>query len=70
MYVDGVDLDRIAGCRYGFMIADMVLRDTLEEFASGSIEADELRVAVQQHRLAYEGYARQLHECLVPVAQA
>jgi hypothetical protein len=64
------ELNHIAGYRYGFMIADMVLGDTLTEFADGSIDEDELAVALQQHRLAYEGYVKKVHEYLKPVAQA
>jgi hypothetical protein len=52
------------------MIADMVLGDTLREYAQGKIEDDELEVALQQHRMAYEGYVRKLHEYLRPVAEA
>ncbi len=68
--IESGDLDRIAGYRYGFMIADMVLGDTLSEFAEGSADQDELQVALQQHRSAYEGYVRKLHECLTTVPQA
>ena len=64
------EMKRIAGYRYGFMIADMVLGDTLSEFADGTINEDELEVAIQQHRIAYEGYIRKLHEYLRPVAEA
>lgn len=64
------DLNHIAGYRYGFMIADMVLGDTLDEFAQGEIEDEELAVAIRQHRLAYEGYLEKLHDCLRPVAEA
>lgn len=64
------ELNDIAGYRYGFMIADMVLGDTLDEFAQGAVEEDELAVAIQQHRLAYEGYLEKLHECLRPIAEA
>jgi hypothetical protein len=63
-------MSNIAGYRYGFMIADMVLGDTLREYAQGKIEDDELEVALQQHRMAYEGYVRKLHEYLRPVAEA
>ena len=48
----------------------MVLGDTLTEFADGSIDEDELAVALQQHRLAYEGYVKKVHEYVKPVAQA
>ena len=68
--IESQDLDRIAGYRYGFMIADMVLGDTLSEFAEGSADQDELQVALQQHRSAYEGYVRKLHEYLTTVPQA
>ena len=68
--VNAVELDRIAGYRYGFMIADMVLGDTLSEFADGAIDEDELAVALQQHRLAYEGYIKKVHEFTRPVAEA
>ncbi len=64
------EMSDIAGYRYGFMIADMVLGDTLREYAQGKIEDDELSVALSQHRLAYEGYVRKLHEYLRPVAEA
>jgi len=70
MQVDTRELDRIAGYRYGFMIADMVLGDTLHEFAEGEADQDELQVALQQHRMAYEGYVRKLHEYLTTVPQA
>ena len=70
MRMDTVELDQIAGYRYGFMIADMVLGDTLSEFAEGSADPDEVRVALQQHRMAYEGYVKKLHEYLVAVPQA
>lgn len=64
------DLERIAGYRYGFMIADMVLGDTLHEYAEGAADEDEVQVALDQHRMAYEGYVRKLHECLTPVPRA
>ena len=70
MQVDTRELDRIAGYRYGFMIADMVLGDTLHEFAEGAADQDELQVALQQHRMAYEGYVKKLHEYLTTVPQA
>ena len=70
MRLHNSELNHIAGYRYGFMIADMVLGDTLTEFADGSIDVDELSVALQQHRLAYEGYVKKVHEYLKPVAQA
>lgn len=70
MRINRNDLDHIAGYRYGFIIADMVLGDTLAEFAEGGVEEDELAVAIQQHRMAYEGYVRKLHACLRPVAEA
>jgi len=67
---DTTELDQVAGSRYGFMIADLVLRDTIEDFARGTVETEELDVALEQHRLAYEGYVKKLHECLTPVAEA
>ncbi len=70
MRINSIELSQIAGYRYGFMIADMVLGDTLNEFAEGSAEEDELEVAIQQHRMAYEGYLKKLHEYLKPVAEA
>ena len=70
MRISSNELTNIAGSRYGFMIADMVLGDTLNEFADGSIDEDELEVALQQHRIAYEGYVKKLHEYLKPVAEA
>ena len=70
MRMNTTDLNQITGYRYGFMIADMVLGDTLTEFADGSIDEDELEIAIQQHRVAYEGYVRKLHEYLKPVAEA
>lgn len=70
MRISSNELTHIAGFRYGFMIADMVLGDTLNEFAEGSIDEDELEVALQQHRIAYEGYVKKLHEYLKPVAEA
>ena len=68
--LNGVELDQIAGYRYGFMIADMVLGDTLHEFAEGAADQDEVQMALQQHRMAYEGYVRKLHEYLTAVPQA
>jgi hypothetical protein len=70
MRITSNELNNIAGYRYGFMIADMVLGDTLNDFAQGEIEEDELAVAIQQHRIAYEGYVKKLHEYLRPVAEA
>jgi hypothetical protein len=70
MRITDNELSRIAGFRYGFMIADMVLGDTLNEFAQGAIDEDELSVALQQHRRAYEGYVRKLQAYVKPVAQA
>ena len=64
------ELDQIAGYRYGFMIADMVLGDTLHEFSEGTAGEDEVQVALQQHRMAYEGYVKKLHEYLTAVPQA
>jgi hypothetical protein len=66
MRVAQSDLDQIAGYRYGFMIADLVLGDTLTEFADGSVEPDEVLLAIQQHRYAYEGYLRKVRESLSP----
>ena len=68
--VAGIELDQIAGYRYGFMIADMVLGDTLREFAEGTADQDEVEMALQQHKTAYEGYVRKLHEYLTAVPQA
>jgi hypothetical protein len=62
--VDPRMLDRIAGLRHGFLIADEVLRDTLSDFARGRIEAEELALALQQHRVAYDSYANQLRSVL------
>jgi hypothetical protein len=70
MRIPDHELDHIAGYRYGFMIADMVLGDTLSEFAEGAIDEDELAVALRQHRLAYEGYIKKVRECLTPLVQA
>ena len=52
------------------MIADMVLGDTLEEYADGRIDHDELSLALSQHRVAYEGYLRKVSEYLPPIAEA
>jgi hypothetical protein len=68
--MNAVELDRIAGYRYGFMIADMVLGDTLHEFAEGTADEDEVQVALDQHRVAYEGYVKKLHEYLTAMPQA
>ena len=62
MRIPANEMTRIAGNRYGFMIADLVLRDTLDEFAEGAIEEDELALALSQHRRAYEGYVRELSQ--------
>ena len=70
MRIDSSELSQINGFRYGFMIADLVLRDTVQEFAQGGIDEDELSIALEQHRVAYEGYVRKLHEYLRPVAEA
>ena len=35
MRINPAEMNQIAGYRYGFMIADMVLGDTLHEFAEG-----------------------------------
>ena len=70
MRVDATGLDQIAGYRYGFMIADMVLGDTFHGFAEGSVDPEEVRMALQQHRMAYEGYVKKLHEYLTAVPQA
>ncbi len=68
--MEAEEFDQIAGYRYGFMIADMVLGDTLHEFSEGAAGQDEVQVALQQHRLAYEGYVKKLHEYLATVPQA
>ena len=70
MRIQETELSQIAGFRYGFMIADMVLGDTLSDFAQGSVDEDELEVALRQHRMAYEGYVKKLYEYLKPVAEA
>ena len=70
MRIDAGELEQVAGYRYGFMIADMVLGDTLNEYAEGEAQADEVEVALRQHRLAYEGYVKRLHACLDTVPQA
>ena len=70
MRINPAEMDRINGYRYGFMIADMVLGGTLNEFADGGADEDEVQVALQQHRMAYEGYVRKLHEYLTAVPQA
>jgi len=70
MRIPAHELSRIAGNRYGFMIADLVLRDTLDEFAEGAIEEDELALALSQHRQAYEGYVRQLSQYAKPPLEA
>jgi hypothetical protein len=66
MRISRHDRTRIAGSRYGFVIADLVLRDTVEEFAEGEIEQDELALALSQHRQAYEGYVRELRQYVEP----
>lgn len=68
--IQPTELDAIAGYRYGFMIADMVLGDTLAEFAEGEINEDDLRVALQQHRRAYEGYVSRLQESMAAIPRA
>jgi hypothetical protein len=70
MRMQATELDQIAGYRYGFMIADMVLGDTLSEFADGEVDEDEVHVALDQHRVAYEGYVKKLNEYLTAVPQA
>ena len=70
MRIDSLEMNQIAGYRYGFMIADMVLGDTLSDFADGAIDADEMELAIQQHRQAYEGYIEKLHEYMKPIARA
>ena len=70
MRINPVEMNQIAGYRYGFMIADMVLGDTLSEFADGAIDEDELELAIQQHRQAYDSYLKKLHEYLKPIAEA
>jgi hypothetical protein len=70
MRLHTTELDQIAGYRYGFMIADMVLGDTLNEFSEGTADGDEVQVALDQHRMAYEGYVKKLHEYLTAVPQA
>ena len=45
MRINTLELERINGYRYGFMIADMVLGDTLHEFAEGGADQDEVQVA-------------------------
>ena len=70
MLTDPSELERIAGYRYGFMIADMVLGDTLNEFAAGTAAEEEVQMALEQHRAAYEGYVRRLHQLLLAVPQA
>lgn len=58
------ELSRIAGSHYGFLIADLVLRDTVADFVEGSSDEDELAIALRQHRIAYEGYVSRLREYL------
>jgi hypothetical protein len=70
MQMHAGELDQIAGYRYGFMIADMVLGDTLHEFSEGMADGDEVQVALDQHRVAYEGYVKKLHEYLTAMPQA
>ena len=70
MRIPAHEMSRIAGHRYGFMIADLVLRDTLDEFAEGCIEEDELALALSQHRQAYEGYVRELSQYARPPLEA
>ena len=70
MRIPANEMSRIAGSRYGFMIADLVLRDTLDEFAEGSIEQDELALALSQHRRAFEGYVRELNQYVKPPVEA
>jgi hypothetical protein len=57
-------LEQIGRRRHGFMIADMVLGDTLHDYAAGTIQADELQLALSQHRLAFEGYVRDVRSWL------
>ena len=70
MRINTTELNQINGYRYGFMIADMVLGDTLNDFADGATNEDELELAIQQHRMAYEGYIKKLHKYLKPIAEA
>jgi len=68
--IQTAELDAIAGYRYGFMIADMVLGDTLAEFAEGETNEDDLEVALLQHRQAYEGYVRRLQASMTAIPRA
>ena len=70
MRINPGELERINGYRYGFMIADMVLGDTLHEFAEGGADPDDVQVALLQHRAAFEGYVKKLHEYLNEMPQA
>jgi hypothetical protein len=70
MRIDHEEMTRIAAFRYGFMIADMVLGDTLQEYADGEIDEEELAMALQQHRVAYEGYVTRLQDYVRPEVEA
>ena len=64
--VDPVTMARIVDLRHGYWIADEVLRDTLSDFARGGIEAEELLLALRQHRAAFDIYTSQLLAVLEP----
>ena len=64
------ELGEILDVRHGFVIADIVLRDTLAEYATGATDAAELLVALHQHRLAYEEYLRTMYACVAVPSEA
>jgi len=70
MRINSQELGQLAEVRQGFVVADMVLRDTLDDYARGAADVTELLVALDQHRSAYAEYLYGFYACVRGIPDA
>ncbi len=70
MRIETRKLGQLSEMREGFVLADLVLRDTLEDYARGRADVAELLVALEQHRMAYADYLQGLYACIREIPEA
>ncbi len=62
--MDLMELRDISDVRHRFLIADIVLRDTLVDYARKKSDEEDLLLALRRQRMAYEGYVQMLYRTL------
>lgn len=70
MRVQPYVMEQLGRVRDGFMIVDLVLKETMREYARGTADEEQVLFALQQHRESYEGYLQELYQSLVPSPEA